>query len=132
MTDKREEVAVTTKFEKMRSHLESERKRLLEELVQLEASVRPSEERREGSPFGKREEEATESFELEKRLALEKQTKEHLAEVEHALRKFEEGTYGRCDNCGQSIDPARLEVLPQANLCMNCKTKDAKSRFSPG
>jgi len=94
---------------------------LLDEIEQLKSVIRPADERREGSPFGKREEEATESFELEKRLSMEKRIKEQLAEVEHALKKFEEGTYGRCDNCGQPIDPARLEALPQANLCLRCK-----------
>jgi DnaK suppressor protein len=105
----------------LRSRLESERKRLLSEMEQLKSVVRPADERREGSPFGKREEEATESFELEKRLSLEKRIKGQLADVEHALKKFEEGTYGRCDNCGQPIDPARLEALPQASLCLRCK-----------
>jgi DnaK suppressor protein len=122
---------VTTGFNLLRSRLESEQKRLSEELVQLQASAQPTDERREGSPFGKREEEATESFELEKRLALEKAIKEQLAEVEHALRKFEDGTYGLCDNCGHPIDPARLEALPQANLCLSCKalqTKNAKGK----
>jgi RNA polymerase-binding protein DksA len=123
---------VTTNFKQLRSRLESERQRLLGELEQIQANVRPAEERREGSPFGKREEEATESFELEKRLALEKQVRDHLAEVEHALRKFEEGTYGSCDNCAQPIAPARLEALPQASLCVNCKEKNAKGGFSPG
>jgi DnaK suppressor protein len=118
---------VTTGFNLLRSRLESEQKRLMGELEQLQASARPSDERREGSPFGKREEEATESFELEKRLALEKQIKDRLAEVEHALRKFEDGTYGLCDNCGQPIDPARLEALPEANLCLNCKALQAKN-----
>jgi len=102
---------------------------------QLEASVRPTEERREGSPFGKREEEAAETLELENRLALEKRVRDQLAEVEHALHKFEEGTYGLCESCGQPIDPARLEALPQAKLCMSCKTqqaKNAKGKFSPG
>jgi DnaK suppressor protein len=113
---------------KIRSRLEAERKRLLSEIEQSQASVKPSEVRREGSPFGKREEEATESFELEKRLALEKQLREKLAEVEHALQKFAKGTYGLCDICGQPIDPARLEALPQANLCMDCKAKYAKGR----
>ena len=111
----------------LRSRLESERKRLIEQLDQLEANVRPTDERREGSPFGKREEEATETFELEKRLALEKRVREQLAEVEHALHKFEEGTYGLCESCGQPIDPARLEALPQAKLCMSCKAKQAKN-----
>ena len=123
---------MTNKYVHLRSHLESEKKRLLEELEQLEANVRPTEVRREGSPFGKREEEATESLELEKRLALEKQARDHLAEVEHALHKFEEGTYGLCDSCGRPIAPDRLEALPQASLCVECKAKNAKGRFSPG
>ena len=123
---------MTTNFDQVRSRLQSEQKRLLGELEQLEVNARPTEVRREGSPFGKREEEATESFELEKRLALEKQVREHLAEVEHALDKFEKGTYGLCDSCGQPIAPDRLEALPRASLCVNCKAKNAKGRFSPG
>ncbi len=119
---------MTTKFKQLRTQLESERERLREELKQIEADIRPSEERREGSPFGKREEEATESFELEKRLALEKQIKDHLAGVEHALDKFEKGTYGLCDDCGQPIPLDRLEALPQASRCLNCKAKDAKGK----
>ena len=126
---------MTTNFNLLRSRLESERKRLIGQLDQLEASVRPAEERREGSPFGKREEEAAETLELENRLALEKRIKEQLAAVEHALHKFEEETYGLCEGCGQPIDPARLEALPQAKRCMSCKAqqaKNAKGKISPG
>jgi DnaK suppressor protein len=121
---------VSNNLERLHSLLESERKRLSAELEKLEISSQTSEVRREGSPFGKREEEATESLELEKRLALEKQMKEHLVEIEHALRKFEEGTYGLCDICGQPITPERLEALPQASLCVNCKAKNVKGRVS--
>jgi len=126
---------VTTDFETLRSGLESERKRLTEELEQLRASVSPAGDSREGSPFGKKEEGATESFELEKRLALEKRILDSLAEIDHALHKFEDGSYGRCDSCGQPIEPARLEALPQASLCLNCKTsqaKNAKGKYTPG
>jgi len=126
---------MTTGFNLLRSRLESEQKQLTKELEHLQSSTRPADERREGSPFGKREEEATESFELEKRLTLEKRIIDQLAEVEHALHNFEEGTYGLCDSCGQPIDPARLEALPQATLCLKCKaqqTKNAKSKFSSG
>jgi RNA polymerase-binding transcription factor DksA len=118
---------VTKKFSILRSKLEDELKRLTEQLEQLEADAQPKDERREGSPFGKREEEATESFELERRLALEKQTRDQLVEVEHALIKIENGTYGKCDICGKSIDPARLEALPQAALCLSCKAKQTKN-----
>jgi len=126
---------MTTNFNLLRSRLESEQKRLTEQLEQLEASNRSTEERREGSPFGKREEEANETQELEKQLALEKRVKDQLAKVEHALNKFEEGAYGLCEGCGQPIDPERLEALPQARRCMSCKTqqeKNAKGKFSSG
>jgi RNA polymerase-binding transcription factor DksA len=111
--------------------LEIEQRRLNEELEQLNIVNRPVDERREGSPFGKREEEATESFELERRLALEKRIRGQLTEVEQALNKFEKGTYGRCDICGQPIDPARLEALPHAHMCLSCKAKNAKGKSSP-
>ena len=126
---------MTTNFKILRSRLESERGRLIEDLEQLKANANTTEDRREGSPFGKREEEATETLELEKRLALERRIREQLVGVEHALHKFEEKTYGLCDSCGQPIDPARLEALPQASLCMNCKAqqaKNAKGKSSPG
>lgn len=114
-------------YDILRSRLESEKERLTRELEQLKASVRPAEERREGSPFGKREEEATEAAELETRLELEKRVKGQLAAVEHALYKFEQGTYGLCDICGKPIGPERLEALPQANLCLDCKASQAKN-----
>ncbi len=127
LTGEQEEAGVTTQFNLFHSRLESEQKRLIGELEQLKASVRPASERREGSPFGKREEEATETLELETRLALEKRIIDQLAEIEHALSKFENGTYGLCDSCGQPIDPARLEALPQATLCLSCKASQAKN-----
>lgn len=118
---------VAAKYKKIREHLEAERERLAEELAQLETSASTSDERREGSPFGKREEEATETMELEKRLALENRVRQEMSMVEHALDKFEKGTYGLCDNCGQPINPERLEALPYATLCMNCKALLAKN-----
>ena len=126
---------MTTDFKMLRSRLKSERGRLIEELEQLKASANTTEERGVGSPFGKMAEEAAETLELEKRSALEKRIREQLAGVEHALHKFEEATYALCDNCGQPIDPERLEALPQASLCMNCKgqqAKNAKGKSSPG
>ena len=118
---------MTTKLDELHKKLKSEQTRLQEELEMLHNNASSADERREGSPFGKREEEATETLELEKRLALENRTRKEMAEVEHALQKFEQGTYGKCDNCGKPIDPARLEALPQASLCLNCKALQAKN-----
>jgi DnaK suppressor protein len=40
--------------------------------------------------------------------------------LERALAKLEEGSYGRCDNCGGPIAPGRLEVAPESALCIEC------------
>jgi RNA polymerase-binding protein DksA len=117
-------------FKKQREALQIEFKRLTDELSQLANNASTAEERREGSPFGKREEEATETLELEKRLALENRVRQEMATVEHALDKITKGTYGLCDNCGQPIGLERLEALPQANQCMNCKALLAKNAKS--
>ncbi len=106
--------------------LKKEKAELLEKLEQLRAIGQPSAERKEGSPFGKREEEADEASELETRMALEKRLEESLNEVEHALQKYEAGTYGLCDSCGKAIEQARLEAIPQASLCLSCKAQQAK------
>jgi len=113
-------------FAELYERLKKERAELLEKIEQLRALGQPSPERKEGSPFGKREEGADEASELEKRLALEERLEESLKEVEHALEKYQAGTYGLCDSCGQPIEYARLEAIPQASLCLKCKTGQAK------
>jgi len=46
--------------------------------------------------------------------------REHLADVEHALKKIEDGRYGVCESCGQEIPESRLEAIPAGRLCMSC------------
>ena len=114
--------------------LTKERAELLEKLEELRARGQPSADRREGSPFGKREEGADEASELEKRLGLEKRLLESLNDVDHALQKYEAGTYGLCDSCGQPIEEGRLEAMPQASLCLKCKSsrvKDSRGEWVP-
>lgn len=52
--------------------------------------------------------------------ALAGQLRDALAEVEAAIRRLEDGTYGRCQRCGQPIAPARLEAKPAARRCISC------------
>ena len=55
--------------------------------------------------------------------ALATSLRDTLSEVENALGKFEAGTYGICESCGQQIAPARLEAKPAARYCINCASK---------
>jgi len=55
--------------------------------------------------------------------ALAGSLRESLVDVEAALVKLDDGTYGVCAECGQAISPARLEAKPAAALCMECASK---------
>lgn len=120
-------MSTNKKHKELHKQLEEEKIRVGHELELVKASGQNMDTRREGSPFGKREEEATEAMELEKRLAMEKKLTDQLAAIEHALEKFDDKTYGLCDICGEPIDEARLEALPQATVCMKCKAEQAKN-----
>jgi DnaK suppressor protein len=115
---------MTADFNLLRRRLETERENLLEEL-KTTASLTAG--RQEGSLYSEQGELATEIVEAEKRLIFKKRVRDQLAEVEHALHKFDQGTYGLCDICGRPIEQARLEALPQANLCLSCKAHRAKN-----
>ncbi len=60
-------------------------------------------------------------FSHEQVMVLEERLKNELKEIEAALKKIKGGTYGRCERCKKPIDPARLEVKPQAIYCLKCE-----------
>jgi len=47
-----------------------------------------------------------------------------LAEVNRALKRIKDGTYGICTNCGNLINSERLEALPYAELCIDCQRQE--------
>jgi DnaK suppressor protein len=55
--------------------------------------------------------------------ALAGNLRESLNDVEAALVKLDNGTFGTCEGCGQPISPDRLEAKPAARLCMDCASK---------
>ena len=69
---------------------------------------------------------ATIAFERSQVGALVRQAEQRLAEVDAALGRLEDGTYGVCVVCGQPIPPARLEVRPTAATCVGCSTSAAR------
>lgn len=46
-----------------------------------------------------------------------------LSDVDAALAKVEEGTYGVCESCGKAIGAARMEYRPTSRYCIDCKSK---------
>ncbi len=47
----------------------------------------------------------------------------HAADLRQAIARYESGTYGLCERCGQPIHPDRLAVLPDTTLCIDCAMK---------
>lgn len=65
----------------------------------------------------------TNTFLRERNLALRGNAADLLAQVEAALRRLDEGTYGICQNCGREINPERLEALPYTAYCIECASQ---------
>lgn len=108
--------AVEELREQDRKRLEAEREQAVAELVRIRESLRTEVDADvdEGDP---------DLFEREKNLALVTNLERKVESIVAALRSIERGTYGICERCGEPIDPARLEVRPDAALCIKCQTE---------
>jgi DnaK suppressor protein len=97
-----------------RERLESERAALASQVASLTPGSSASPEFDEG--FADSGQVAAEQGENK---VLASQLRSELDEVERALAKLDDGTYGACETCGQPIAPARLEAMPQARFCID-------------
>jgi DnaK suppressor protein len=69
---------------------------------------------------------ATETVEREIGNTLEEHDERLLEAIDAALQRIESGTYGKCVNCGAQIPEERLEAMPWATLCIECKRKEER------
>jgi DnaK suppressor protein len=53
----------------------------------------------------------------------------NLQEISEALKRIEEGVYGRCVVCGKAIEEKRLVAIPEAKMCITCKSAAEKRKF---
>ncbi len=70
----------------------------------------------------------TDAFEQELAVDLLGNEKEVLEQIEAALERIEDGSYGRCERCGRKIANARLEAIPYAALCVRCASRAENRR----
>lgn len=109
--------------DRFRKRLEEEKLRLVEVIRELEEEreeVRLTETSSDRSPDPNTAEGGSLAFEMEKELSILENTRDILLDVEEALGRIVDGTYGRCDQCGVSIPVARLDALPYTKLCVKC------------
>jgi len=66
----------------------------------------------------------TDTFQRDLDLGLVSKEQEILYKIDEALRMIDEGTYGKCQKCGQRIKVSRLKAVPFAKLCLSCQEKE--------
>jgi len=102
--------------------LERSRSEILEDMEHLRIELRNMAE-----PSA--DEADLDAYEREKTLALIQTLERKIDSIDHALRMARNGTYGVCESCGNRIDPARLEIIPEATLCLDCqRQKERRNR----
>ena len=98
-----------------------EQRKLLEERVQVSAELEHLRELMQAEVDVEPDEGDAEIFEREKNAALIAVLERKLQDIDSALRSIEKGQYGICERCGRAIEIERLEVKPDATLCLNCQ-----------
>lgn len=107
-----------------RGIITEKRKEILEELAILKESmmdVTTGEYASENSTYSTHMEQGTDAMEREKTFLFASREGKFLNYLDDALKRIDKGTYGFCINCGKLIPKARLEAVPHAQLCIECK-----------
>ncbi len=107
----------------------AKKKEILEELETLRDSMMDTttgEYVVENSTYSLHMEQGTDAMEREKTFLFASREGKFLNYLEDALKRIEKGEYGRCIDCGRLIEKERLEAVPHAQLCVQCKLRRGK------
>ncbi|MDX6226709.1 MAG: hypothetical protein QOI76_99 [Frankiales bacterium] len=121
-----EEPWTTEELTEIRTELEEQARELRGEIDDAEVAWHEL-QRDSGDGAGDDQADAgTKTFEREHELSLANNSRDLLAQVDRALSRLDNGTYGVCENCGQPVGKARLQAFPRATLCVTCKQREER------
>jgi len=118
-----------TELNYFRTIIMEKKKEILEELETLRDSMMDAttgEYASESSMYSTHMEQGTDAMEREKTFLFASREGKFLNYLEDALQRIDKGVYGKCSECGKLIEKERLEAVPHARQCLNCKMKLAK------
>jgi RNA polymerase-binding protein DksA len=118
-------------LDKLRRLLEEERETYVRQAHDLAAEAEALAAEREPGDTQFDEESGegdTLNVERERDLALSASANQAVEDIDRALRRMDTGAYGICERCGKKIAVARLEALPFAALCIECKSREERRR----
>ncbi len=110
----------------VRAELEADQTRLLDEVAIAEREIKTL--LRDGGEGAGNDQADVGSKTLERdaEMSLANNSREMLLQVRHALARLDDGTYGRCESCGEPIGKLRLMAFPRATLCLSCKQQQER------
>ena len=118
---------MTIETEHFRHKLDEERTRVVGAIENLRSENGPSMEDEEEAGIGNHlAETASVTLDREIDYSLEENETRVLAAIDAALERIDDGTYGRCEHCGNEIEVDRLEALPWATLCIDDKRREER------
>jgi RNA polymerase-binding protein DksA len=117
-------------LERFRARLQDERKRVLDAIENIHhENPRAMADETQDPTFVDNHpgDVATVTFDREMASTLEDNSTHVLAEIDAALKRIDDGTFGTCLRCGKAIGPERLEALPWATLCIDDKRREERA-----
>lgn len=110
----------------VRAELEADETRLLGEVAIAEREIKTL-LRDGGEGAGNDQADlGSKTLERDAEMSLANNSREMLLQVRHALARLDDGTYGRCESCGEPIGKLRLMAFPRATLCLSCKQQQER------
>lgn len=110
----------------LRVHLEEEKTKTEMRIAQLTAQD-PFSDLERTNDNAASDSDASEESNHDRMAAMLEQEKQHIIDIDAALFRIGNSTYGFCTNCKQMIDMDRLAILPTATLCLTCESTKKKS-----
>ncbi len=112
----------TLDLDHFRYALEAERKRVTDALQYLHSETpnADSDETQESGTEDNLADSAAVTYDREMDFSLEENSEQVLEEIDRALKRIDDGSYGKCANCGNDIPAERLEAIPYAEYCIDC------------
>lgn len=74
----------------------------------------------------------TDNFARDMMIGILQRSEAEVRDIDYALEKIENGTFGTCENCRENISEARLKALPFARLCKQCKDEEERDQAALG
>lgn len=114
-------------LESLRVHLEEDKQKTQARAAELLAQD-PFSDKERANDNAASDSDANEESSHDRFAAMVEELQDHVSDIDAALKRIADSTYGYCTNCQELIDTDRLAILPTATLCLNCEREKGKKK----